>query len=243
MLLRSINAVPSFRIGQCRSCSRIVSTLPFRRPRLTSIGYVSREWNSRITAQRGKTVYPERLLVYHVGVGKTALVGCIKVSTIMAFAFACLVVAPSFYNDPASPSWAPAAVIAMGAFPMIFVASVSAPFVSTIHLHLPPEARISKERMMRYTQLLGPGARLEITAIRLIGSRKTVGTRVSELRSFKSLFSIADLKRVPQKQAALGSSWNFQQKFYVGEKEASKRSRAPGAWDNIMRQIRKNSID
>ena len=203
-------------------------------------------------------MYPERLLVYHVGTGKTTIIGFIKVSTILAFAVACLVAAPAFYNDPASPWWAPPAgdsislsniyriltllAIAIGAIPMIFVASISAPFVSTIHLRLPPEARLSKERLMRYTQLLPPGALLEITAMRFLPWPKRIGTRISELRPFRSPVSIADIRRVPQKQGNTRNSWSLQQsKFYVGEKEASKRSRAPGAWDNIMQQLCRHS--
>ena len=176
----------------------------------------------------------------------------------MAFAFACLVAAPAFHNDPGSAWWTVPAgevslsqflsklltlpAIAVGAIPMIFVSIVSAPFVSTIHLRIPPEARMSKERLMKYTQILPPAAQLDITAMRLLPWPKTIGTRVSELRPFKSLFSIADLKRVPHQRGKSPRSWGLQQrKFYVGEKQASKRSRAPGAWDNIMRQIRKHS--
>ena len=54
-------------------------------------------------------VYPESLLVYHVRTGKTTVVGCIKLTTIMAFIFACVIAAPAFYNDPSFPWWSPIA--------------------------------------------------------------------------------------------------------------------------------------
>ena len=124
---------------------------------------------------------------------------------------------------------------------MIFVVSISAPFVTGIHLQLPREARMSKDKMLKYTQLLPPGARIDITVTGLTLLPKTFGTKVSELRPHKSLFSIADLKRYPQDANEPRSALFYQRKFYVGEKEGSKRSRAPGAWDNIMQQIRRNS--
>ena len=54
-------------------------------------------------------VYPERLLIYHAGTGKTVFIGCLKITTIFLFSFSCLVIAPSFYYDPQEPSWIAAA--------------------------------------------------------------------------------------------------------------------------------------
>lgn len=52
--------------------------------------------------------YPERLLIYHAGTGKTVFVGCLKLTTIFLFSFSCLFIAPSLYYAPDAPNWAPA---------------------------------------------------------------------------------------------------------------------------------------
>lgn len=52
--------------------------------------------------------YPERLLIYHAGTGKTVFIGCLKLTTIFLFSFSCLILAPSFYYAPDKPNWAAA---------------------------------------------------------------------------------------------------------------------------------------
>ena len=48
---------------------------------------------------------PERLLVYHVGTGKTVFVGSLKVTTIFLFAATAFFVAPAIHKDPEQPIW------------------------------------------------------------------------------------------------------------------------------------------
>ena len=44
-------------------------------------------------------VYPERLLVYHAGTGKTVFIGCLKVTTILLFTASCVILAPMYVED------------------------------------------------------------------------------------------------------------------------------------------------
>jgi hypothetical protein len=45
-------------------------------------------------------VFPERLLIYHGGTGRSAFLGCLRVTTIFMFAFFTFVVAPThFYAE------------------------------------------------------------------------------------------------------------------------------------------------
>ena len=53
--------------------------------------------------------YPERVLIYNAGTGKTVFIGCLKLTTILLFSFSCLIVAPSFYKAPDYPNWTAAA--------------------------------------------------------------------------------------------------------------------------------------
>lgn len=52
------------------------------------------------------TVYPERLLIYNAGTGKTTYIAFTKLGTVVFFAFGCLVIAPRLHADPDSPWWA-----------------------------------------------------------------------------------------------------------------------------------------
>jgi hypothetical protein len=49
--------------------------------------------------------YPERLLVYHAGTGRTVFIGSMKLTTMLLFSFSCLLVAPAFYQSPDWPNW------------------------------------------------------------------------------------------------------------------------------------------
>ena len=52
-----------------------------------------------------KAVYPERLIVYHAGTGRTVFLGCLKVTTIFTFSFFSLVVAPTHFFAEEEPKW------------------------------------------------------------------------------------------------------------------------------------------
>ena len=42
---------------------------------------------------------PERILVYYGGTGRSMFLGILRVTTILLFGGACLIIAPSCYND------------------------------------------------------------------------------------------------------------------------------------------------
>jgi hypothetical protein len=48
--------------------------------------------------------YPERLLIYNAGMGRTVFIGSLKVTTIFVFGFFSLVVAPGYYYTPDAPA-------------------------------------------------------------------------------------------------------------------------------------------
>lgn len=51
------------------------------------------------------TGYPESLLIYHAGIGRTVFVGCLKLTTIILFVGSCVVIAPSYYRNDHEPNW------------------------------------------------------------------------------------------------------------------------------------------
>jgi len=183
-------------------------------------------------------------------------VGTMKIGTIFLFAFACIYVAPAVYMDPEAPTWSTPAVMACGAIPLLFTIVTSSPYVGSIHIRLPPQARSSKEVLMRWIERMPKDTALDFTTLRLIGLQKTNGLLVGELRTSKPrLARLANLERV-QRSAA----WNkqthrggavarffarFQEprnKFYVAERRTvTDRSRAPGVWEKVLEQIKKQS--
>lgn len=57
-------------------------------------------------------VFPERVLVYHAGTGRTVFLGCLKVTTIFIFVFFTFVVAPTHLKAEDEPLWvAPAGTL------------------------------------------------------------------------------------------------------------------------------------
>lgn len=49
-------------------------------------------------------VYPQRLVIYHAGAGKTAFLACLKVTTILSLTFFGFVVTPA-YLASGEPLW------------------------------------------------------------------------------------------------------------------------------------------
>lgn len=48
--------------------------------------------------------FPQRLLIYHAGTGRTTFLACLKVTTIFSFAFFTFVAAPG-YLASGEPTW------------------------------------------------------------------------------------------------------------------------------------------
>ena len=113
-------------------------------------------------------VYPERLLIYHSGTPKAALVGFIKLGVVFFFAGTTLFVAPTYIESSAEPNWKAAPVIAIGTIPMLIVSIMTAPFVASVHMRVPATARSSRAVLLRYCANLPPRTALDFTTVRLI---------------------------------------------------------------------------
>lgn len=143
----------------------------------------------------------------------------------------------------------------MGAIPMIVVGLATAPFVNSVNLYIPEFARRSRDVLIRYSQNLPKDAQLEFVTARLFGLPKTTGVRLSEMRALPSRWGrLANLERIRtpslQRELAQRLAWKkalgflaeSRFKFYVTDDVASmRRSRAPGVWENVLKEIRKNS--
>ncbi|KAJ5675576.1 hypothetical protein N7462_008473 [Penicillium macrosclerotiorum] len=123
---------------------------------------------------------PERILVYYGGTGRSMFLGILRVTTILLFGGACLIVAPSCYSDE-SPWYITPLVIAGGALPMLFVAYTCAPYVNFVHLALPAFARKSRENALHYARDLPPTSVLYLTTMRFNTIPRQTVVRLGDL--------------------------------------------------------------
>ncbi|GME41450.1 hypothetical protein GTA08_BOTSDO12804 [Neofusicoccum parvum] len=205
-----------------------------------------------------KPLYPERLLIYNAGTGKTTWIAFTKLGTIIFFAFGCLVIAPRLHAHPESPWWAAPAAIALTPLPLLITATATSPFVNSIYMHLPHYARSSRQILHRFASSPPPDTRLDIRTVRLNGLWKTTGTTVSELRSLpRRGLGLANLERVPKAAAARAAKGKGRKglvqriagvfvkprrRFYVNAAEGSRRSAEPGVVELVMKAVAQNSV-
>ncbi|RQM08827.1 hypothetical protein DH86_00002964 [Scytalidium sp. 3C] len=187
-----------------------------------------------------QAVYPERLLVYHAGTGRTVFIGCLKVTTIFVFSFFGLVVAPThFYSEVEEPLWVPAAVTVSGIIPMLFVAYTSSPFVTYIHLRLPQFARYSRDMLMRYSKNLPKDAGIDITTMNFIGKPRMNKMKVGELYPVKERFGLVNYARDTTEVNTKRPWWLGKAVRAFSINSNPGRIREKGVWENIAKSINK----
>ncbi|RFU32573.1 hypothetical protein B7463_g3769, partial [Scytalidium lignicola] len=186
-----------------------------------------------------KFAYPERLLVYHAGTGKTVFIGCLKVTTIFVFSFFGLVVAPAHWYSDDEPSWVPGAVVLSGIVPMLFVAYTSSSFVTYIHLRLPQFARYSRDMLMRYSKNLPKDADIDITTMNFIGKPRMNKMKVGELYPVKERFGLANYARDTREANTKRPWWLGKAVRLFSINGSPGRIREKGVWENIATSINK----
>lgn len=208
-----------------------------------------------------KPAFPERLLIYNAGTGKTTWIAFSKLSTVVFFAFGCLVIAPRLHAHPEAPWWAAPATILLTPLPLLLTATLTSPFVNSIYLHLPAYARSSRSLLVRFAANPPPDTLLDIRTVRLNGLWKTTGTAVSELRAVprRGLLGLANVERVPRAARKGGAEAKKGEKkkgvvqrivslfveprrrFYINAAEGARRSAEPGVVELVMKAVEANS--
>lgn len=195
-------------------------------------------------------VYPEHLVVYHAGRGRTVFIGCMKINAIFLCSFSCFALAPSFYYSPEWPNWTIPAVIIGGAIPMIFVTYTSMPFVSYVRIKLPAFARRSKDQLIQWVQNVPSTTEIDLMTMWFSGRPRVSHMLVSDLRETKARLGIANLARVSSSTANASRPWWMGKEphiFYVAD-NGTKSQKPPRSetialrqlmWHHIMERIRK----
>ncbi|KAJ6017835.1 hypothetical protein N7451_001214 [Penicillium sp. IBT 35674x] len=190
---------------------------------------------SKTNLRRGP---PERILVYYGGTGRAMFLGMLRVSTILLFGAACLIVAPSCYNDENEWYITPL-VIAGGAMPMLFVAFTSAPYVNFVHLALPAFARRSREAAIHYAKDLPPTAILYLNTMRFNTIPRTIQVRVGDLVPDKHVLRPVVFRNTKPVERPWWMG-KHQTQFYTGDhSQPGRQSSAfyPEVWPSIFQRI------
>ncbi|KAF2402711.1 hypothetical protein EJ06DRAFT_505668 [Trichodelitschia bisporula] len=195
--------------------------------------------------------YPESLLIFNNGAFKSSLVATIKVATVCFFAGSCLFLAPRYVIAEEEANWKAGPAVLLGAVPMLVVSTLTAPYVATVRMQLPSHARLSRQALMRFCNNLPHKTPLEFATVRLSGMQKTTATTVGELHPLKPRIGrIANIVRVIpgiQDKTSLWAKMSVwvrepRNKFFVDGMEGIRRSRAPGVWELVMKEIKKRPV-
>lgn len=186
-----------------------------------------------------KFVYPERLLIYHAGTGRTVFLSFIKLSGIFLIIFTGLFVAPAYYFSPLEPTYLAFVYLAGSCIPLAIMTFTAPPFVTYVHLKLPVWARHSAARLQRYTQALPSTSELDVTSLKWIWPRVT-RLSAGELYLHQGQLSGAMTLRREVPRHVLDSrkwfAWRPIKKFYVGGK-AGKKSAEPWVWEGVIAAV------
>ncbi|KAI0873804.1 hypothetical protein GGS24DRAFT_501389 [Hypoxylon argillaceum] len=181
--------------------------------------------------------YGPKLCVYHAGTGRITFASCLKLTTLFICAFFGFVVTPAYYQkEGLSVTVARTAVCAVA--PLVFVAYITNPMVTFIHIRLPPFVRRSEEMLRRYARSLPPHTELEITTMSLIAKPRVSTVNLSELKPVNKRFGTVNMTRDTTAANAAKEWYKFRAVGNFGVREQSGVSRAPWVWDEINTRVR-----
>ncbi|KAG6000351.1 hypothetical protein E4U21_005560 [Claviceps maximensis] len=124
---------------------------------------------------------PERLIIYHAGMGRVAFLALLKLTSLLLSAFFALLVVPSYVM--AEKTMVQTAAVAMaGVVPILFISYTTAPLVTHIHIHLPPVARTSRAALERFVGAMPASSRLTFTTMSVIAKPRYSSVTVGDLR-------------------------------------------------------------
>ncbi|KAH7018364.1 uncharacterized protein B0I36DRAFT_335833 [Microdochium trichocladiopsis] len=207
-----------------------------------------------------KFVFPERLCVYHAGTGRVTFLACLKVSTLFIFTFFAFVVTP-LYLEREGFSVTVLRTTASAVIPLAFVAWATSPFVTFIHLRLPPYARQSEDMLRRFiTAQLGSAAaksptrgisgrsavaggltgetELEITTMSYIAKPRLSVVRLEELKPVRKRLGIVNYSRDTTAENARRKWYMFPAVASFSIQETSNTMpKVPWVWSKIAERI------
>ncbi|CAG8027257.1 unnamed protein product [Penicillium olsonii] len=184
---------------------------------------------------------PERILVYYGGTGRAIFLGTLRITTVLLFGAACLIVAPEV-SVADYPWYSVPGVIAAGSLPMLFVSYTAAPYVNFVHLALPAFARKSREAAVQYAKELPPTAVLYLTSMRFNTIPRQTAVRIGDLVPKKDMLRPVTFEHL---KPASRRWWQGRAPTHFYTDSSSKPGRQtsaffPELWNGIYQQITKS---
>ncbi|KAK3336533.1 hypothetical protein B0T19DRAFT_409768 [Cercophora scortea] len=179
-----------------------------RREASTSVASSPSRLKSSPPPPGSKLVYPDRMVIYHAGAGKTGFLAAMKLSTVFLFVFFDMLLTPS-YLAAGEPLHKAAAVAVCGVIPLLYVAYSTSPFVTTIHLSVPSFARGSAEMLQRFAKNAPGNTRLDVTTMSLIGKPRVSSMTLADLRPMKKRLGMVNYERDTSFANANRKWWRF----------------------------------
>ncbi|KAK5663761.1 hypothetical protein OQA88_4192 [Cercophora sp. LCS_1] len=119
----------------------------------------------------------------------------LKLTTIFVFIFFNFLAAPAYIQSDDHSVYETAGIIACGVIPLLYVGYSASPFVSAVHLHVPPFARGSTEMLKRFAASAPPSTKLDVVTMSLIGKPRNNTMTVGDLRPTNKRFGMVNYTR------------------------------------------------
>ncbi|KAI5777839.1 hypothetical protein EDC01DRAFT_380509 [Geopyxis carbonaria] len=149
-----------------------------------------------VAANGERNAYPARLLFYYAG-KRTVYLGTLKLYAVILFSYCSLIVAPSIFEDQGTLMTA--GIIIGSIVPLIFVQTLSPPYVTHAYIHLPPWAQYSKKHLIAYVKQLPRDATVQLATIRWFGRPKLTTMKLGELHPQRRRWGCVNLVRQKSK--------------------------------------------
>lgn len=136
------------------------------------------------------------MLIFHAGTARTTFLALIKVTSLLLGAFFIGIVTPTYVRSD-KPLSDTAQVIFCGLMPPLFVAFITAPFVTHAHVYLPAQARGSRAHLERFIRSGGisPSTSISLTTMSFIAKPRTTTIHAGDLVPAHRRFGIVNYVR------------------------------------------------
>jgi hypothetical protein len=185
------------------------------------------------------------LNVYQGSVIRTVSVGMMRIVTIVVFGLGVTMVAPSVFFNPDQPTWWVPVVLVGSAVPLVLTALLSAPYVSTIRVLLPPSAKKSKETILRFAERVPADTKVSLQSMRWLPWPTHKEVFFGDLRRLPGRQLSVNLEHIPLGNEAAENAnkivggrlaMRMYGRYWV-DMTSKNKSHAPGVWEKMWEQI------
>lgn len=117
------------------------------------------------------------------------------------------------------------------------MAYITMPFVTQIHLYVPPPARVSRMAMVRWSKTIPNDTLIELSTLNLLGKPRATKVAISELSPAKERFGVANYVRPTKELNMKRPIWAGRAIGQFGVHSGQKDRSGLNLWDTIAASI------